>query len=228
MEHFGALLRGCFSTDFMGCMRWMLLGLVGGTLIIAWLAGVRLFVVPPIGAVPDGVTLVIAGMPGLRAVDSADSICARLMGGVSLLCRGLALAKVAEGSMILARLPYSATLDAMAGGTAALPSPAALKGDLAPALERSGDDNPGCLRLTINRVFTRYDRPRALITIKNDCGRAFGGIFVECTWLKADAPVATGIASINNLSPGQEGTDEAAATDTVDIDSARCRISNVY
>jgi len=55
---------------------------------VVWLAGVRLFVVQPIGALPDGATVVVAGMHRLNLIDSPDAVCMRLQGGVSLLCRG--------------------------------------------------------------------------------------------------------------------------------------------
>lgn len=69
-----------------------------------------LFVVQPIGAVPEGRTLLITRLGKLNFIDSADGICARMQGGVSLLCRGVVMGKVAEEATIIARLPYSETL----------------------------------------------------------------------------------------------------------------------
>lgn len=70
---------------------------------------VTVFVVQPIGAVPEGKTVIIPRTGKLKFIDSADAICEREMSGVSLLCRGMALAQIAN-SKILLRLPYSETL----------------------------------------------------------------------------------------------------------------------
>ncbi len=67
-----------------------------------------IFVVQPIGAVPEGRTLLITRLnrESVRFVDSADAICHRTMGSVNLLCRGAVLGSVAENATIVARLPY--------------------------------------------------------------------------------------------------------------------------
>lgn len=69
-----------------------------------------IFVVQPIGAIPEGRTLIVLRQGQLKFIDSADAICARIQGGVSLLCRGATLGSVAQNTTILARLPYSETL----------------------------------------------------------------------------------------------------------------------
>jgi hypothetical protein len=86
---------------------------------------ITIFVVPPIGAVPEGGTIIlwrykvtdgnVSGLD-LRIIDSADATCQRLMGGVNLLCRGLVLGKIASDTTMLMRLPYSSTLHALAEG----------------------------------------------------------------------------------------------------------------
>lgn len=81
----------------------------------AWAVGVRVFVVQPIGAIPDGVTAVVYGAPGLRFIDSPDAFCMREQGYVNLLCRGAAAAGVAKNTTILLRLPYSEWLYALSG-----------------------------------------------------------------------------------------------------------------
>jgi hypothetical protein len=68
---------------------------------------VSIFVIQPIGAVPDGRTIILKRVGKLRFIDSADAICEREMGGVSLLCRGGILAAVVKNSDIYMRLPYS-------------------------------------------------------------------------------------------------------------------------
>lgn len=69
-----------------------------------------LFVVQPIGAVPEGRTLVISRLNNGKFIDSADAMCERLMDGVSLFCRAMTIGAVAEKATIYARLPYSSTL----------------------------------------------------------------------------------------------------------------------
>lgn len=66
-----------------------------------------LFVIPPIGALPDGKTVVILRLNKTNFIDSPDALCERIQGGVSLLCRGAMLSGVLEKSKILMRLPYS-------------------------------------------------------------------------------------------------------------------------
>lgn len=68
------------------------------------------FVIPPIGAVPEGKTVLIARLNKTEFVDSADAMCERMQGGVSLLCRGMIMGAVLEKATIVARLPYSSWL----------------------------------------------------------------------------------------------------------------------
>lgn len=69
-----------------------------------------LFVVPPIGALPEGKTVVILRLNKTNFIDSPDALCERIQGGVSLLCRGVMMGGVLEKSKIIMRLPYSETL----------------------------------------------------------------------------------------------------------------------
>jgi len=68
------------------------------------------FIVPPIGAIPQGKTVVILRLNKTNFIDSPDAMCDRLQGGVSLLCRGIMLGGVLKKSKILLRLPYSHSL----------------------------------------------------------------------------------------------------------------------
>ena len=68
------------------------------------------FVVPPIGAVPEGRTVIMLRLNKTNFIDSPDAMCERLQGGVSLLCRGMAMAAVVKNTKILLRLPYSHSL----------------------------------------------------------------------------------------------------------------------
>lgn len=68
---------------------------------------ITLFVVPPIGAVPEGRTVIMLRLNKTNFIDSPDGMCDRMQGGVSLLCRGMTMAAVVEKTKIIARLPYS-------------------------------------------------------------------------------------------------------------------------
>jgi hypothetical protein len=76
-------------------------------LLIVVFSQVTFFVIQPIGALPEGKTLVILRMNKTNFIDSADAMCAREMDGVNLLCRGMMMAAIAKKSTILVRLPYS-------------------------------------------------------------------------------------------------------------------------
>jgi hypothetical protein len=79
-------------------------------LIAAISTQLTIFVVQPIGAIPEGRTLVISRLKGGKLVDSADAMCRRIQGNVNLLCRGMLMGRVVDTATIYARLPYSRTL----------------------------------------------------------------------------------------------------------------------
>jgi hypothetical protein len=91
-------------------------GPVIALLMIALLAlvwwGIRpgIFVVQPIGAVPDGVTIIYTSRGGeMPFVSSGDGMCLQKLGSVNLLCRGAAMSgfmKTFEDHIVL-RMPYS-------------------------------------------------------------------------------------------------------------------------
>lgn len=66
------------------------------------------FTVQPIGALPDGVTLLYHSRnPEMPFFASPDGLCLEIQGSVSLLCRMAGLSAVGElGDRILLRLPY--------------------------------------------------------------------------------------------------------------------------
>jgi hypothetical protein len=78
-------------------------------LVIAY-TQLTLFVIPPIGALPEGKTVVVLRLNKTNFIDSPDALCERLQGGVSLLCRGVMMGGVLDKSKIIMRLPYSETL----------------------------------------------------------------------------------------------------------------------
>jgi hypothetical protein len=71
---------------------------------------ITVFVIQPIGAVPDGRTIIISRLNTLRFIDSADAWCERQQGSVNLLCRIAVMGRVAQEASVLVRLPYSAVL----------------------------------------------------------------------------------------------------------------------
>jgi hypothetical protein len=71
---------------------------------------VTIFVIQPIGALPEGRTVVITRLNTMNFIDSADAWCERNLGSVNLLCRAAVMGRVANQSTIIMRLPYSATL----------------------------------------------------------------------------------------------------------------------
>ena len=93
--------------------------LLGVIAIAAFVVGsqfITIFVIQPIGAVPEGRTLVVTRLTNMNFIDSADAICDRKMGGVSLLCRVAVMGRVEEKSSILLRLPYSEMLYSISTG----------------------------------------------------------------------------------------------------------------
>lgn len=87
----------------------VLVGLIGST-------QVSIFVVQPIGGVPEGRTLVISRLRSSAFIDSADAMCERVQGSVNLLCRGMVMGQVGENATIYLRLPYSETLYQLSTG----------------------------------------------------------------------------------------------------------------
>ncbi len=75
-----------------------------------------LFVVPPIGALPEGKTVLISRLTNTQFVDSPDAICQRIQEGVSLLCRGMVIGRVLEEAKIYGRFPYSSSLYSISTG----------------------------------------------------------------------------------------------------------------
>jgi hypothetical protein len=94
----------------------LLLLLLFAIIVLAIWSQVTIFVVQPIGAAPEGRTLVMSRLNGTKFIDSADAMCERLQGGVNLLCRGMVIGQVSQNATIYLRLPYSETLYSMSTG----------------------------------------------------------------------------------------------------------------
>lgn len=63
------------------------------------------YTVQPIGALPEGGTAIVVRATGEPFFNSPDALCLERMGGVSLLCRGMAMGQ-APTDRIIVRLPY--------------------------------------------------------------------------------------------------------------------------
>lgn len=104
-----------------GLLSAMLFALVATFAFGAW-ATTALVTVPPIGAIPDGVTVWVWRTDAMNFIDSPDAMCQRRIGGVSLLCRVAGLAALSD--KIIARLPYSETLYLWSTGGSTYSTPA--------------------------------------------------------------------------------------------------------
>ena len=89
---------------------------ITAVLIVVIYTQITIFVVPPIGALPEGKTVIITRLNKTEFIDSPDGMCERIQGGVSLLCRGMVMGAVIEKSTILLRLPYSSWLYSISTG----------------------------------------------------------------------------------------------------------------
>jgi hypothetical protein len=81
-----------------------LFGLAGAFAVGFW-AFCGFYSIQPIGALPDGSTAIVWRAKGEPFFNSPDALCLERMGGVSLLCRGLAMNQAPVDRIIL-RLPY--------------------------------------------------------------------------------------------------------------------------
>jgi hypothetical protein len=90
-------------------MKWIVLVVAVATSVVAT-QFISIFVVQPIGAIPEGVTAIITRPDGFNFIDSPDAVCERRTGSVTLLCRGMVGGQVVRQQEILLRLPYSSTL----------------------------------------------------------------------------------------------------------------------
>lgn len=94
----------------VGIKNYYLFYLVGLITALIFYTQITIFVIQPIGAIPEGKTLIILRLNKTEFIDSPDAMCERIQGGVSLMCRIMAMGAVASKSKILLRLPYSAWL----------------------------------------------------------------------------------------------------------------------
>lgn len=74
-------------------------------LVAIAIPNISFFSIQPIGALPEGKTIIILRGQDGQLFDSPDAICLRKMGGVSIMCRLVAFGTLKDAT-ILARLPY--------------------------------------------------------------------------------------------------------------------------
>lgn len=82
---------------------WSLAALGGASALFYFLCG--FYTVQPIGALPDGATAIIWRSSGEPFFNSPDALCLERLGGVSLMCRAMAMGE-APTDRIIVRLPY--------------------------------------------------------------------------------------------------------------------------
>lgn len=86
-----------------GKAKWWLIG--AGAFLALFYAFCGFYTVQPIGALPDGATAIVWRESGEPFFNSADALCLERMGGVSLMCRAMAMGQ-APTERIIVRLPY--------------------------------------------------------------------------------------------------------------------------
>jgi hypothetical protein len=92
-------------------MKQILAALISATVLALIIyTQITLFVIQPIGIVPEGKTIVILRLNITQFIDSADAMCQRQVGNVNLLCRIAMMEGVATKSTVIFKLPYSSIL----------------------------------------------------------------------------------------------------------------------
>jgi hypothetical protein len=75
---------------------------IGAILFRAFLG---FYSIQPIGAIPEGRTVIVWRAEGEPFFNSPDALCIERIGGVSLMCRGMAMLR-APTDRIIVRMPY--------------------------------------------------------------------------------------------------------------------------
>jgi hypothetical protein len=82
---------------------WALGGVAAFALFFYFFCG--FYTIQPIGALPEGKTAIVWRNSGEPFFNSPDALCLERLGGLSLMCRGMAMAQ-APTDRIIIRLPY--------------------------------------------------------------------------------------------------------------------------
>ncbi|RUT32668.1 hypothetical protein EMQ25_05855 [Arsenicitalea aurantiaca] len=95
-------------------LLWRLISLAAVLVLVAYLVGWRVFVVPPVAPLSEGGIFVVTDMPQLQLLDSPSGFCAR-EGQANLVCAAAIATRVSQAD-IAWRLPYNGFLYSLAGG----------------------------------------------------------------------------------------------------------------
>jgi hypothetical protein len=85
--------------------RRVIVCIVGGVAALLFYLNCGFYSIQPIGALPDGATVLVWRDGDEPFFNSADARCLERLGSVSLLCRGMAMG-MAPTDRIITRLPY--------------------------------------------------------------------------------------------------------------------------
>lgn len=77
-----------------------------GVLSILTVKKITIFTVQPIGSIPDGISIVMWKKGDEPFFNSPDAICMKIQGGVSLLCRGMAINRYFDEKNVIYRMKY--------------------------------------------------------------------------------------------------------------------------
>ncbi len=91
--------------------KWLWIVLIIVLVVVGAVILIRpgVFTIQPIGALPEGITVVYHSRnPAMKFFSSPDGLCLEIQGSVSLLCRAAGMSAVEElADRIFLRLPYS-------------------------------------------------------------------------------------------------------------------------
>ena len=79
--------------------------IVLGIILLLVVSRMGFYTVQPLGALPKGITLLVWRSSGESFFNSPDATCLHAQGGVSMLCRGIAIGQ-APVDRVIVRLPY--------------------------------------------------------------------------------------------------------------------------
>lgn len=91
------------APNLSGHGKWLLVALAALGVLFYWFCG--LYSIQPIGALPEGKTLIVWREGDEPFFNSPDSTCLRRVGHVSLMCRAMAMGEGPRDRIVL-RLPY--------------------------------------------------------------------------------------------------------------------------
>jgi hypothetical protein len=82
------------------------------------------------------------------------------------------------------------------------------------------------LTLAIGQLSSSGSFAKRVVSVKNETGRAFQSIKIECGFFSQGRLMAADFGLIQNLSPGATGFTTVLAATTSNPDTSQCRISD--